>query len=58
MSAKPPNVYSFFPRSDDNIDIFYWCNMILGLDVKVANMCFLTWIDHCKADKPLKHEKA
>jgi len=56
MSAKPPNVYSLFPRSDDDVDIFYWCSRILGLDVEVAKTCFLTQLDHCKADKPPKHE--
>jgi hypothetical protein len=56
MSAKPPNIYSLFPRSNDDIDIFYWCSRILGLDVGIANMCFLTRLDHCKADRAPKHE--
>ena len=56
MSAKPPKIYSLFPRSDDDIDIFYWCSRILGLDVEIASRCFLTRLDHCKADRPPKHE--
>ena len=56
MSTKPPNPHSIFPRSNDDIDIFYWCSRILGLDVGIANMCFLTRLDHCKADRAPKHE--
>ena len=56
MPAKPPGIYSLFPRSDDDIDIFYWCSRILGLDAEIAKMCFLTQLDHCKADRPPQHE--
>jgi hypothetical protein len=56
MSAKPPKIYSLFPRSDDDIDIFYWCSRILGLDVEIAKKCFLTRLDHCKAERPPRHE--
>jgi hypothetical protein len=56
MSAKPPRIYSLFPRSDDDVDIFYWCSRILGLDVEIANTCFLTRLDHCKAERAPKHE--
>jgi hypothetical protein len=56
MSAEPPKIHALFPRSDDDIDIFYWCSRILGLDVEIASRCFLTRLDHCKADRPPKHE--
>jgi hypothetical protein len=56
MSAKPPKIYSLFPRSDDDIDIFYWCSRILGLDVEIANTCFLTQLDHCKVERAPQHE--
>ena len=56
MSAKPPKIYSLLPRSDDDIDIFYWCSRILGLDVKIADRCFLTRLDHCKVERVPKHE--
>ncbi|KIM76114.1 hypothetical protein PILCRDRAFT_91753 [Piloderma croceum F 1598] len=48
MSDKPPNIHSLFPRTNDDINIFYWCSRILGLDVGIAN--------HCKADRAPKHE--
>ena len=56
MSAKPPNIYSLFPRSNDDIDIFYWCSRILGLDVEIANTCFLTRLNHCKVERAPMHE--
>ena len=56
MSSKPPKIYSLFPRSNDDIDIFYWCSRILGLDVEVASTCLLRQLDHCKVDRAPQHE--
>ena len=56
MSSNPPNPHSLLPRSNDDTDIFYWCSRILGLDIEIANRCFLTQLDHCKADRAPMHE--
>jgi hypothetical protein len=56
MSAKPPYIHSLLPQANDDVNVFYWCSRILGQDVEIANICFLNQLDHCKADKPPKHE--
>ena len=56
MSNNPPDIYSLLPRTNDDANIFFWSSSILGKHIDVANTCVLTNLDHCKVDRPPKHE--
>ena len=56
MSNTPLDIYSLLPRSDDETNIFFWSSTIKGKHIDFANACILTQLDHCKADRPPKHE--
>jgi hypothetical protein len=56
MSNNPPDIYFLLPRTNDDANILFWSSSILGKHIDVANACVLTKLDHCKADRPPKHE--
>src|SRR6202050_2796089 len=56
MSDKPPNIYCLFPQIVIHSNAFYWTNSILGRDFLTTSSCFLEKMEHCKADRPPKHE--
>jgi hypothetical protein len=55
-SDEPPNIHCLFPRIVSHSNAFDWSNGILGRDFPTTSSCFLDKLEHCKADRPPKHE--
>src|SRR5882762_6126423 len=56
MFNEFPKIHTLFPQSQDETNVLYWCNSILGHDSAMALSCYLNRIDHCKAVSLPKHE--
>jgi hypothetical protein len=52
----PLQIFILLPRSNDETNIFFWSSTIKGKRIDFANACVLTQLNHCKADRPQKHE--
>jgi hypothetical protein len=56
MSDEPPNIHCLLPCIVNYLNIFDWANGILGRDLETTSLCLLDSLEHCKADRPPKHE--
>src|ERR1700729_2774405 len=56
MSDEPHNIHCLLPRIVNYLNIFDWANGILGRDFQTTYSCLLDSLEHCKADRPPKHE--
>ena len=54
--SEPPNIHCLFPRIVNYLNVFDWANGILGRDFQNTRLCLLNSLEHCKADRPPKHE--
>ena len=56
MSDEPPNIHCLFPQIASHSNAFDWGNSILGRDFPTTSSWSLEKLEHCKADRPPKHE--
>jgi hypothetical protein len=56
MSTNPPHLLSLFPERAKPVGAEWWASCVLGSDFAIAQSCFLTRVEHCKATKSVKHE--